>query len=103
MPFFSLLFLLFTTFILFSLLTFQYFLKKYLTYIYFNAKIRYIKRLEEVKKNFCLGVIVMIYSQNIDGTFTIKKLNVVINGVEKKFKNINFNTLDDLQNFLSQF
>jgi len=59
--------------------------------------------LEEVKKNFCLGVIVMIYSQNVDGTFTIKKLNVVINGVEKKFKNINFNTLDDLQNFLSQF
>lgn len=59
--------------------------------------------MEEVKKNFCLGVIVMIYSQNVDGTFTIKKLNVVINGVEKKFKNINFNTLDDLQNFLSQF
>ena len=59
--------------------------------------------MEEVKKKFCLGVIVMIYSQNIDGTFTIKKLNVVINGVEKKFKNINFNTLDDLQNFLSQF
>lgn len=45
----------------------------------------------------------MIYSQNVDGTFTIKKLNVVVNGVEKKFKNINFNTLDDLQNFLSQF
>lgn len=59
--------------------------------------------MEEVKKNFCLGVIVMIYSQNVDGTFTIKKLNVVVNGVEKKFKNINFNTLDDLQNFLSQF
>ena len=48
-------------------------------------------------------MIVMIYSQNIDGTFTIKKLNVVVNGVEKKFRNINFNTLDDLQNFLSQF
>ena len=47
--------------------------------------------------------VVMIYSQNVDGTFTIKKLNVVVNGVEKKFKNINFNTLDDLQNFLSQF
>lgn len=47
--------------------------------------------------------VVMIYSQNIDGTFTIKKLNVVVNGVEKKFRNINFNTLDDLQNFLSQF
>lgn len=45
----------------------------------------------------------MIYAQNIDGTFTIKKLNVVVNGVEKKFRNINFNTLDDLQNFLSQF
>lgn len=45
----------------------------------------------------------MIYSQNVDGTFTIKKLNVVVNGVEKNFKNINFNTLDDLQNFLSQF
>ena len=59
--------------------------------------------MEEIKKNFCLGVIVMIYSQNVDGTFTIKKLNVVVNGVEKKFKNINFNTLDDLQNFLSQF
>lgn len=47
--------------------------------------------------------VVMIYSQNVDGTFTIKKLNVVVNGVEKKFRNINFNTLDDLQNFLSQF
>ena len=46
--------------------------------------------MEEVKKNFCLGVIVMIYSQNIDGTFTIKKLNVVVNGVEKNFRNINF-------------
>lgn len=45
----------------------------------------------------------MIYKENENGTYTIKKLNVVVNGVEKHFKNINFNTLDDLQNFLSQF
>lgn len=68
-----------------------------MTYIYFNDTI------QVPRKDIFKGVIVMIYSQNVDGTFTIKKLNVVINGVEKKFKNINFNTLDDLQNFLSQF
>ena len=45
----------------------------------------------------------MIYAQKIDATFTLKKLNVVVNGDKKKFRNNNFNTLDDPQNFLSQF
>ena len=45
----------------------------------------------------------MIYKKNDDGSILLKKLNIVIDGVERRYENLTFKNMKAFDSFISQF